>query len=1022
VSLEKPNPSRTQYVAKRFEWRGEVSFKEKVDSPEILKKILEEFINKEPEDFVKREEARLRRYGKIEEPLTLEDLIMAFLQLDAQTLGERTYLNEEELKTLQETIVAFLQASTPSEKNYTLNRQTIPLLVFEYVAKFSIREKNVKMIERLSSDEMLFEQLVMGGGKTKVLLPLLALFKADGNRLVVIVVPEPLLETNLEDLSSSSFHTFKQKAIHFHWNLETPRDQVYLEKRVEELEDLIKKRGYLITTPTDIHHLILTYTALLDEKRVGSAVQIEKLFTLFQEKGNAIIDEFHTVAAPRKEVRYATGEKKYLNPLDIASVRKMYEMMSEKKLVPFDPKTKTLKHHLISEEEFETVKREILKISNEPLFQKEVNTLLKSTLYNKKYGPSQEKEELLYCIPYSDEKTPKEGSEFENPFATLNYSFQYYMSKGIGEKAATVFLEDLKKTIREEMGKSGCSFLETKTGAQMLSEIEGFSFDMSVERFKEGVNQSIRALLFFVETQVAPKIGFFEEVSLSNAPRLFSFFSKIQALSATPYNFKTYPQDMKLQLDDHDLKLIENKVVKEKGDSLVITLRDKGIDAIFEKIPLKENQVRAFIDVGAFFENKKNREIALELLQYFKKECPEIGGVRYFEGDILRVEGDEGSQDLFTYYDRTHTTGVDIPQKEGAKAIVFIGQLTLKSDLIQAIGRMRGLLNKRQEIIPLMDEDEAVKVPSVSTVPTFNEVLTHSKSLEDKEGLEDITQSQIQYRENEEITKEVKKLHSLKSSEKIEAFKKIRETSFFVRKVKSFLSEEEGVSRVNMEVVTEQITEQKQSITQQVSLKMESAYAKASPIKEFGEVRAFSWESIKSFEDLNFKRVQEVLKEERGIEKSIFSDTLYFSPLIESPFLEVKASPFTQYGETPYHVLGLRDKNNKIHFVILSLNETAQLIQKPLKGSILFSGLTGNIVGTPQDRFKEEEKELVLEILSQTRFLSGHLHHALKPKDLASFKKWFESDGREERVKLLPFVLNQEGLKTYMSYLIDLKI
>ena len=141
-------------------------------------------------------------------------------------------------------------------------KENIPLLVFEYASGFILRENQIEIVKRLSKKEKICQQLVMGGGKTKVLLPLLALAKADGKTLSTIVVPEALFETNLHDLSQTSFKQLGQKGVAFTWDRTTPIDPAYLKERYTELQRVMENRGYLITSPNAIQSLLLKRTEI----------------------------------------------------------------------------------------------------------------------------------------------------------------------------------------------------------------------------------------------------------------------------------------------------------------------------------------------------------------------------------------------------------------------------------------------------------------------------------------------------------------------------------------------------------------------------------------------------------------------------------------------------------------------------------------------------------------------------------------------------------------------------------------
>ena len=71
-------------------------------------------------------------------------------------------------------------------------------LVFEFVWNIQLRKKQVEIVNDfrkcLNGNKSKVKQMIMGAGKTSVVAPLLALIVADGNHLVLSVVPKALVE------------------------------------------------------------------------------------------------------------------------------------------------------------------------------------------------------------------------------------------------------------------------------------------------------------------------------------------------------------------------------------------------------------------------------------------------------------------------------------------------------------------------------------------------------------------------------------------------------------------------------------------------------------------------------------------------------------------------------------------------------------------------------------------------------------------------------------------------------------
>ena len=81
---------------------------------------------------------------------------------------------------------------------------------FAYAADITPRKKQISMIENLLNGfedpdaKEFIAQLIMGGGKSKIILPMLALHIANGERCVLITVPNELIETQKEYMNQIS--------------------------------------------------------------------------------------------------------------------------------------------------------------------------------------------------------------------------------------------------------------------------------------------------------------------------------------------------------------------------------------------------------------------------------------------------------------------------------------------------------------------------------------------------------------------------------------------------------------------------------------------------------------------------------------------------------------------------------------------------------------------------------------------------------------------------------------------------
>ena len=223
-----------------------------------------------------------------------------------------------------------------SARNLITSSDHPALRVFQYGADLLIREEQQLCINTLltkkSADLDVFNniiiQLIMGGGKSKVLLPILAMLSANGTNLSVFEVPEALFNTNFADLNANTQMLFGQPAYPFVFNRETKITARDLKKLYRNLCAVITNKSYLITTAASVQSLELKYIELLqqphsplttttelrsvrDQQLVEWRKQIKwfgRIIKIFRERGDALLDEVDSNLAIGKQLNYTLSE------------------------------------------------------------------------------------------------------------------------------------------------------------------------------------------------------------------------------------------------------------------------------------------------------------------------------------------------------------------------------------------------------------------------------------------------------------------------------------------------------------------------------------------------------------------------------------------------------------------------------------------------------------------------------------------------------------------------------------------
>lgn len=511
--------------------------------------------NKPPEDSTQRLAFDLKTKANQRHDLSQEEILALFLHQDRNLFKEKTVLSDAEIDKLNNLIFSFLIQATHHQHNERILKEMSKLkdpklneeqrkaaeqqlgtllmadkpcyepekypeiLLFEYLDNKRIFQKQFDYLQALlqSNPQGGFSnqaiQLIMGGGKSKVLLPLLALKKAIGTNISIIEVPDALFKINVADLNSTSQTLFGQTGYPFHFDETVNCNIEYLTHLGRNLRQLIKNRSYMITTKESMQALELKYLNLLkqaDPKNLGSLRKIQLLNTIlkiFKHQGDVTIDEVDSALDPRKQFIMSVGGENLVTQNETETILNLYEFfdnvsldghglleIAEGKWTPPSGKLKAYMN-LLSKQLINHVKspiqdiigklklnaqqieklEEYLKdrrigppdfmesISNSEkdrlaLLREEITNILPLTLGKNRdehFGLSRDpkKADALkeIAIPYLASNIPNETSEFGNYLETLNYTLQIQFFKPLSIDVAKALIKYYKTRIEEEI-------------------------------------------------------------------------------------------------------------------------------------------------------------------------------------------------------------------------------------------------------------------------------------------------------------------------------------------------------------------------------------------------------------------------------------------------------------------------------------------------------------------------------------------------------------------------------------------
>eukprot|EP01012_Entosiphon_sulcatum_P009332 TRINITY_DN1521_c0_g2_i1.p1 TRINITY_DN1521_c0_g2~~TRINITY_DN1521_c0_g2_i1.p1 ORF type:complete len:4962 (-),score=1074.52 TRINITY_DN1521_c0_g2_i1:73-14958(-) len=202
-------------------------------------------------------------------------------------------------------------------------------LVFEFTWNIMLRKEQVEMVREFMSTlregKSLVKQMIMGAGKTTVVSPLLALMLADGQGLVMGVVPSPLLEFTRSTLRKIFSSVMRKRIYTFVFDRSSEPDGGFVRK----LQNAVKQGGIVVASSVAVKSVMLRLVEYLDhiddenaqhrtKQLEKDVLQLSQMVRLFQT-GTLIMDEVDLILHPLKsELNFPIGPR---HDLDFAPLR-----------------------------------------------------------------------------------------------------------------------------------------------------------------------------------------------------------------------------------------------------------------------------------------------------------------------------------------------------------------------------------------------------------------------------------------------------------------------------------------------------------------------------------------------------------------------------------------------------------------------------------------------------------------------------------------------------------------------------
>lgn len=719
-----------------------LQLKESIQKEEVELKKLEKMVlqlaNKAPEDPIKRRLGKLGIHARQKEIYTIQNLLPLYIQGNLASMNEGKALFQilsdflelaniqkkrkralrlaEELAALENTNPKSVQLNAQLFDELSSTRQYHDKMpsdrirvfqVFEYLSDIQIRAKQIRMIENLVEGKIdnetkeFVSQLIMGGGKSSVILLLVAMLMANGKNLVILLVPKALLETQREFMKSLSSKFFNQNGNSFHFDIKTPFTVKQLRDLRDHIQRIIPKREYLILTPETLQAIELRWIEChqkIAEGRINDSELNEKKLLLgeilrcFKSEGVAILDEADTILDNRAELHFTTGIGEPIDPEHRRFILSLYKelvkdpkikamlflcenkqvskskenwakiqkALAEKyveKFCPTEEEQPLYYQYVTGSSELKTVPPFVERLNEQEkdllaILKEELVTYLPLTLSHygfQDYAFSSDSQ-IVFAIP-AHRSQPVEGSQFGNHYEAMNYTFQIALQAGIPEHVVGSIVKSLQQKAYENV-KMGIPLRESQ-GYLTFQEIcptKGLFAvtDKEIPEIAACINNNLDLRLKFAEACLVAEIHL-HPLKISSDPfRLVSMFHTVFGVTGTPWNFRTYHKRLKVDLDkgtdESTLALLLQKALKKDPIAYLESLEWEGLEeksVIKKLIGAIQNAIQvpfnAIIDCGAIFKGLSQKHLAKVYLEELQEQG--IKGVVYYEeNDLMSLE------------------------------------------------------------------------------------------------------------------------------------------------------------------------------------------------------------------------------------------------------------------------------------------------------------------------------------------------------------------------------------------------
>ncbi len=607
------------------------------------------------------------------------------------------------------------------------------LQVFEVFLGVFARDKQIEVIEKLAdADSKAVVQLLMGSGKTFLLLPLLGFIRADGDHIASLMIPDELFNDQINSLKSTLGVTFGSSVYQFP-DLKPEVTKEELDSIFAKLEFIRDSRGVVATTPQRKHALLNLLPILLQKGNEPGNIEklqaLVRILRILAECESSLGDEVDTLLKTTLQFIITQGDgapynQKWAQAIADLSLHAIYNVCP--------------KGFLVKEEDFWTSSRDALApVSQLVEFTK--NNLVKDL-------PSSECIDTILSVRKKTDENKKACREAEEYINKLKPDQRKYLL-ALRTAIQTVIPQALTSYYNSEYGVRkdpkdpiACPFQgpDCPTKTQFSSPIEQIVRSIFALKLKGAEENALRENAL---SDLLAKVVVYPARVASTAQKLFSSASSFSGFTATTWNASTFPAFDNIFPDtEQEVEALLNLGEKAERGEITFQKKASGKSAkaeLIDQITRGENPPVCLIDTGGWLRDTSIQQFIKDIFEARQ----DIESIVYHDenGQLKRQLKDGKIEDFhsdasddpskrFTIYQQQYVTGTDIKQAPTGCGLLTAWNKMILRDAQQSIFRLRQIMQDQSCSI-LYDDEFDTSMASTIEEHTVGEEITFQRFL-----------------------------------------------------------------------------------------------------------------------------------------------------------------------------------------------------------------------------------------------------------------------------------------------------